>query len=546
MRFLRGWMRHGAEVRRGGPPGQRGLPASGAVRGSRTARCGARSARAGTRARRARGGGRRSPAGRPSLAKMLVTCFSTLRSVISSRSAIAWLERPSAISSSTSRSRGVSASSGPSSRARRRAAARRPAGRAPSRPAATRRERVDEVVEVGDAVLEQVAEPLGALGEQLRRDARRRRAGRGQRCRRRGCRARISCAARRPSSVWVGGIRMSTIATSGSCCVDLAQQLVGVAGLGRRPRARPRRAAARCPRGRAALSSAITTRTAAPRVTTRPAARGARDAQAARRAPRRGRRARAGRSRAPASAPPMPSSAISTHARRRPRADARRVAAVACGVLGDVGQRLGRRRSRRRARPARAAGSAARRRQLVGTGERARERLERGVEPVVEHRRMDAARELAQLLRATRASSSLARRASSSAVDGSSRIRFCEEPQLQRDRDEPLLRAVVQVALEPPALGVAGRRRCARARPAARRGGRCGSACRRSFSSAIAGRGGDGLDELRVVVERGVVDERGDLAPVALDRHDAPVAAAVGSVTGAPSRRRRTVRPGTR
>ena len=55
-----------------------------------------------------------------------------------------------------------------------------------------------------------------------------------------------------------------------------------------------------------------------------------------------------------------------------------------------------------------------------------------------------------------RASSSLAVVTSSSA-DGSSRIRFCEEPQLQRDRDQALLRAVVQVALEPPALGVAGR-----------------------------------------------------------------------------------------
>ena len=30
------------------------------------------------------------------------------------------------------------------------------------------------------------------------------------------------------------------------------------------------------------------------------------------------------------------------------------------------------------------------------------------------------------------------------------------EPQCERERDEPLLRAVVQVALEPPALGVGG------------------------------------------------------------------------------------------
>ena len=32
-----------------------------------------------------------------------------------------------------------------------------------------------------------------------------------------------------------------------------------------------------------------------------------------------------------------------------------------------------------------------------------------------------------------------------------------QEAQLQRERDEPLLRSVVQVALQAPALGVAGR-----------------------------------------------------------------------------------------
>ena len=32
--------------------------------------------------------------------------------------------------------------------------------------------------------------------------------------------------------MWVGGIRMSTIATSGRCSRTAAQELVGVAGLG--------------------------------------------------------------------------------------------------------------------------------------------------------------------------------------------------------------------------------------------------------------------------------------------------------------------------
>ena len=48
--------------------------------------------------------------------KMFETCFSTAPSVTTSSSAMATFERPSAISASTSRSRGVSSSSGPSSR----------------------------------------------------------------------------------------------------------------------------------------------------------------------------------------------------------------------------------------------------------------------------------------------------------------------------------------------------------------------------------------------------------------------------------------------
>ena len=41
---------------------------------------------------------------------------------------------------------------------------------------------------------------------------------------------RIAFAARRPSSVWVGGMRMSTIATSGSVPVDELEKLLGVRG----------------------------------------------------------------------------------------------------------------------------------------------------------------------------------------------------------------------------------------------------------------------------------------------------------------------------
>ena len=46
-----------------------------------------------------------------------------------------------------------------------------------------------------------------------------------------GWRSRISRAASRPSSVWVGGIRTSTIAMSGWCSSTRRMQLVAVVGL---------------------------------------------------------------------------------------------------------------------------------------------------------------------------------------------------------------------------------------------------------------------------------------------------------------------------
>ena len=61
-----------------------------------------------------------------------------------------------------------------------------------------------------------------------------------------------------------------------------------------------------------------------------------------------------------------------------------------------------------------------------------------------------------------------------------------QQPQLERDRDEPLLGAVVEVALQPPALRVAGASTI-RSRDARRSASRAAdSACRCAFSSAIA------------------------------------------------------------
>ena len=73
---------------------------------------------AGRRGRLAPAGGRSAASGRSSLEKIAVTCFSTAALVTTSTSAIPRLVRPSAISSSTWRSRGVSASSGSSRRRR--------------------------------------------------------------------------------------------------------------------------------------------------------------------------------------------------------------------------------------------------------------------------------------------------------------------------------------------------------------------------------------------------------------------------------------------
>jgi hypothetical protein len=67
--------------------------------------------------------------------------------------------RPSAISASTSRSRGVSSSSG-SARRRRSSSAATSCGSTTTPPADDARDRVRQLVDVEDAVLEQVPDPL--------------------------------------------------------------------------------------------------------------------------------------------------------------------------------------------------------------------------------------------------------------------------------------------------------------------------------------------------------------------------------------------------
>ena len=109
------------------------------------------------RAPRAPGGCRPRPGSRSSLVKMLPMCLLTAFSVTTSRAAIAALERPSAISPSTSRSRAVSRPSG-SSRSCRASSCDDDLGVHGGAAAGDPADRVDELAHVGDPVLEQVAE----------------------------------------------------------------------------------------------------------------------------------------------------------------------------------------------------------------------------------------------------------------------------------------------------------------------------------------------------------------------------------------------------
>ena len=167
----------------------------------------------------------------PSFVKMLVTCFSTARSVTNRRSAIAWFERPSAISSSTSRSRGVSSSSGSSAR-RRPTSWLTTAGSSAEPPSPTRRTALANCSRSAIAVLEQVADALGALGRAApsRSRARRTARGRARPCRETAPGSPSRPAAPRPCGSAACGCRRRRPA---ACAGDVAEQVLGVAGLAR-------------------------------------------------------------------------------------------------------------------------------------------------------------------------------------------------------------------------------------------------------------------------------------------------------------------------
>ena len=118
-----------------------------------------------------------------------------------------------------------------------------------------------------------------------------------------------------------------------------------------------------------------------------------------------------------------------------------------------------------------------------------------------------------------------------------------QQPQVERQRDELLLGAVVEVALD-PAAGVVGGLDDAHARDAQLLDAGAQVGLQALVVDRQRGAGGGGVDELRPGVELGVVDDRGDAAAVALDR--GPGAARSRARAAAPRGRPRRRRSGAR
>ena len=124
-----------------------------------------------------------------------------------------------------------------------------------------------------------------------------------------------------------------------------------------------------------------------------------------------------------------------------------------------------------------------------------------------DHGRMDSPRHLTQLVQ--RCLDLASRPLEPPRGRGSASPGLLEQAQLERERDEPLLRTVVQVALQPLPLPLTRLDHRAR-EPRAPRGARCSSACSRAFSSAIRrGRG----DRSRAAPARPATPDRARAPP---------------------------------
>ena len=131
-------------------------------------------------------------------------------------------------------------------------------------------------------------------------------------------------------------------------------------------------------------------------------------------------------------------------------------------------------------------------------------------------RRVQAARDLAQLVERHRDLAARARRSGRSAA-GSAAKRRSSSASSSDSGDQALLGAVVEVALEPRALALAGLdHAAARAAQLLEPGPELG--VQAVVLEGDAGRRADGVEQLGLVVERRVVHERRDALAVAVDQ----------------------------
>ena len=300
--------------------------------------------------------------------------------------------------------------------------------------------------------------------------------------------ARISRAARRPSSVCVGGIRMSTIATSGSCSAtaasssspsaawrdDLEADLHEQPG---QPLPQHQRVVGDDqPHGIRALT-----------IVPSPGRAVAQAKHAAERLHPVAQAAQAAAARGVAGADAVVGHL--DHRQRRPPAPHDDAGRGRARVLGDVGQRL---RDEEVARGLDRLGQPLGERdgQLERDAGAVGELVERRRQPALgQQARVDALAELAQLGQRVREGRPAPRDDRLRRGSGRRSSRALGEAERHRDRHEALLGAVVEVALDPPPLGVGRLDDPSRGRPRSSSSRARSSACRRSFSSASAGRG---------------------------------------------------------
>ena len=433
-----------------------------------------------------------------------------------------WFERPSAISASTSRSRSVSVSSGSSAR-RRPSSWRTIAGSSTEPPEADAPHGVGELVDVGDALLEQVADALGARRRAAScarpaLDVLREHEHADRRDARRGSRA--PPAGPRRSGSAACGCRRSPRRATPLRTLRSSSSAVALWPTTSKPASSSSRA---MPSRSSTPSSATTTRTGSPRAPASRRPAGSTAQPAAERLDAVGEPAQAG-------AAPRVRAADAVvddldDERRRSRARRRRVAARRLRVLADVGQ-ASRHESRRRPRPRSGSRPSTLDVEVDGHRRARGEPLERDREPVAgEHRRVDARGRARAARRATRRSRR-ARRSSRAAASGSLR-RAAPRAARARARPRPAAAARRRGGCAPAAgarLSPASTIRAREPRSSSRRAR--SSACRRAFSSAIAGRGADRVEQLGLLVQRRVVHERGDVRAVAVDHRRRAVAGA--------------------